>query len=457
MQNKMKKQNSSDRFNWDELLERIERRNIIPVIGRCLYLVEREGRGVVLLYHYLADKLAEEIGISPPPDAYHKFSKVALEYLKKNSYLKLSKLLLNIIKSEKLIASNPLWKLARIKAFNLFIDTTYDDLLLNTIKTVRDHPTVERTYSLKRKKLSRLDDELFEEVEKSETTLVYNIFGSLLENIDPAFTEKDMLETLVEFQGDMKVNPDNNLFQTLGGSSKLFMGCGYEDWFFRFFIRTVANEPFEYPKDPHTSKFIEDDFLKDGKGDYNDLAVFLENYQSEIYCSHGGKEFVDDLFERLEDRCPDGIIPVTDFPETAFISFEGTNRPAALRLASFLKADGIKVWVDDNEFKPGQEIDETIIKAINKCPAFIPLISRESQKIQADNGRLKYHCREWEIAYSNMKSSEKSKIIIPVIIDGIDWMYESFKSLNYVKIPGGNRAEEYEKLRDRLLELQRKT
>jgi hypothetical protein len=459
VQYKIKKQNSSssDHFNWDELLERMERKNIIPVIGRCLYLIEREGRGEVLLYHYLADKLAEEMGIRPPPDVYHKFSKVALEYLKKNSYLKLSKLLLTLIKSEKLIDFNPLWKLARIKAFNLFINTTYDDLLLNTIKTVRDHPTVERTYSLKRKKLSRLDDDLFEAVERSETTLVYNVFGSLDENIDPAFTEKDMLETLVEFQGDMRVNPDNNLFQALEESSLLFMGCSYEDWFFRFFIRTVANEPFEYPKDPHTSKFIEDDFLKDEKGNYNNLAMFLENYQAEIYCSCGGKEFVDHLFERIETRCPDGIIPVTDFPETAFISFEGTNRPTALRLASFLKADGIKVWVDENEFKPGQEIDETIIKAINKCPVFIPLISRESQKIQTDNGRLKYHCREWEIAYSSMKSGEKSKIIIPVIIDGIDWMYDSFKSLNYVKIPGGNRVEEYEKLRDRLLDLQKKT
>lgn len=455
----MKNQNKKNNFNWEVLLDRIESRNIIPVIGRCLYLVEPGGKGEVYLYHYLADKLTEEIGIQPLPDSYHKFSKAAFQYLRKHhdDYLKLSTFLLNIMNREKLIASNPLLKLARIKAFNLFINTTYDALLLNALKTVRDHPIKERTYSLKRKKLSRLDDGLFESLERFETTLVYNIYGNLQENIDPAFTEKDMLETIVEFQGDMRANPDNNLFQALGERSLLFMGCGYEDWLFRFFVRTVSNEQFKCPKDPHTFKFIEDACLKDEKGNYNELAVFLENYQSEIYCSCGGKEFVDILFEKLAERCPHQIIPVTEFPRTAFISFEGTNRPAALRLASYLEADGIKVWVDDSEFKPGQEIDETIMKAISKCPAFIPLISRESQKIQADNGRLKYHCREWEIAYANMKSGEKGKTIIPVIIDESDWMYESFKSLNHVKIPGGNRTGEYEKLKDRLLELQRKT
>lgn len=455
----MKNQNKNNNFNWTVLLDRIESRNIIPVIGCCLYLLEQKGKDEVYLYHYLADKLSEELGIRPLPDSYHKFSKAALLYLREHDddYLKLSTFLLNIMNREKIIASNPLFKLARIKAFNLFINTTYDALLLNTLNTVRDHPIKERTYSLKRKKLSRLDDDLFDSLERFETTLVYNIYGNLQENIDPAFTEKDMLETIVEFQGDMRANPDNNLFQALGEKSLLFMGCGYEDWLFRFFVRTVSNEKFKYPKDPLTFKFIEDDCLKDEKGNYNELAVFFENYQSEIYCSREGKEFVDILFEKLQERCPHQIIPVTEFPRTAFISFEGTNRPTALRLASYLEEDGIKVWVDDSEFKPGQEIDETIIKAINKCPAFIPLISRESQKIQTDKGQLKYHCREWEIAYANMKSGEKSKTIIPVIIDESDWMYESFKSLNYVKIPAGKKTGEYEKLKDRLLELQRKT
>ena len=455
----MNGQNMNGDFNWDELLEHIECGSVIPVIGPCLYLVKGDGTGEVLLYSYLADKLAEETGLTPPPEEYHKFSKAAFEYLRKHNenYLKLSKFLSDIIKSVKLIVDNPLLKLARIKPFNIFINTVYDDFLLDSIKTVRDHHIEARTYSLMRKKLSCLDDDLFDNLERSEATLLYNIYGNIGKNIDQAFTEKDILETLVEFQGDMRTNPENNLFQELKRKSLLFMGCGYEDWLFRFFIRTISNEHFKYPKDPHTFRFIEEDFLKDEKGNYTNLAVFLANYQSEIYASRGGKEFVDRLFERLEDRYPDTVIPVTDFPRTAFISFEGTNRPAALRLASHLKADGIKVWVDDNEFKPGQEIDETIMKAIHKSPAFIPLISRESRNIQADNGRLKYHCREWEIAYADMVSGEKSKTIIPVIIDESDWMYESFKSLNYVKIPEGNRAGEYDKIRDRLLELQRKS
>ena len=30
-----------------------------------------------------------------------------------------------------------------------------------------------------------------------------------------------------------------------------------------------------------------------------------------------------------------------------------------------------------------------------------------------------------------------------LLIDGLDWMYDSFKSLNYVKIPGGDSVEKH--------------
>ncbi len=115
------------------------------------------------------------------------------------------------------------------------------------------------------------------------------------------------------------------------------------------------------------------------------------------------------------------------------------------------------MWLDERKLEPGDEVDENIIKAIDKCPAFIPLISGNSQRGQGDNGKLRYHRREWERAYTNMKSGDKVKkpTIIPVKIDDSDWIYEDFKEFNVISIPGGFRTGDYEKLKDKLINVQR--
>ncbi|MCP5051619.1 MAG: hypothetical protein GY940_30915, partial [bacterium] len=208
---------------------------------------EKDGQRDVLLYDYLMEKLAEETGTTPLPEDNHRFLNMALKFLKKyhNDYLKLSKFLNNLVNDVTLTTANPLWKLARIKSFRLFINTGYDDFLTNTISTVRDYPTTPLNHTLNEKKFNKMTDSLFDAMDNQQATLVYNIFGNFgkHKNIQPAYTEKDILETIVEFQRDMKDNRENNLFQQLESGSLLFMGCGYDDWLFRFFIRTVANEP----------------------------------------------------------------------------------------------------------------------------------------------------------------------------------------------------------------------
>lgn len=451
----MKKQNKNNHFNWDKLLERLKRKKVIPVIGCGLYLVEKQGKGEVLLYDYLAEKLAKEAGIKIPPGLTHKFSKVAFEYLKKNDrdVLELSEFLMDTVKNEKLIAANPLLKLARIKAFQLFFNTTYDDFLLKAIKTARNYPTKVLNYTKEEKQWAKIEDEDVESLTKSQCTCVYNIFGNFADSVNPAFTEKDILETLVDFQADMQTVPVSNLSHLLKNNSLLFMGCCYDDWLYRFFVRIAANREYEDEKRPQTYKFIGDDLLNNIKDPFYELPRFLENYQAEVYCGGKGRDFVDLLFEKLEKDYPAEIIPVTDFPGVAFISFKGINRPAAIKLAANLREDGINVWLDEREFDPGDNVDDTIIKAIGKCPVFIPLVSVESKTILGDNGKLKYHCQEWEWAFSSNKAGNHPKHIIPVIIDDTDWMYDKFQGLYFAKIPNGDRAADYDKLKNMLMEM----
>jgi hypothetical protein len=453
-------------FNWDVLLARIKSKNIIPVVGLGVYWVQEDGSDQsILLYDHLAKKLSEEIGYSLNPEENNKFSKVVFEYFKKNKYdynpdyrfmasTNLREILLEILSTVKLAPDNPLWKLARIKSFNLFINTTFDDFFVDILHRVRKYPTKFLSYTQQDKKLSELTGTLFKELKKSKQTLVYNIYGNLRERIESAFTEKDMLETIVSFQMDMVANPKNRLSQKLRSSSLLFMGCGYDDWLFRFFIRSMSNQEYQYPGEAKRKKYVSDMFGGEEKYNFNKLQNFLTSYDSDVYSSCSGKEFVDTLYRKLE-KFPELIIPEAEFPETAFISFHGANREVAFKLEKRLRDDGISVWVDKQQFEPGDEVDATIISAMEKCPVFIPLISRESKELYLPNGNMKYHCQEWNWVYlfNNDKEGLPRKTIIPVVIDNTDWMYERFKNLNYVKIPGGSGGE-YDKLKEKLLEFQ---
>jgi hypothetical protein len=453
-----------DQANWEELLERIKNRTIIPVIGQGLYWIEKKGLSSgVLLYDFLAKKIAKEAGYKIPSGINHKFSKAAFQFLeafrKEVSYYKanrmLNQYLIDTLGKVKLSPYNSLWKLSRIKAFNLFINTTYDNILINTLKDVRNYSCHVLNYALNDKKPNQLKEELFDELEDHKCTLVYNLYGNLRGTVDSAFTEKDILETIVSFQKNIGSNPYNRLSQELERKSLLFMGCGYDDWLFRFFIRILSNQPFEIPspdvKDINW-KFVNDIFANNKKPQSCELYQFLKCYDSKVFYFGSGKGFVDNLFEKLGEHYPDEIIPVSEFPETVFISFNGKNRSVAFELESQLRNDGIKAWVDMKKFKPGDKIDNTIINGINKCPVFVPLISKESEELLHD-GEQKYHFQEWNWVLLFNETAEKQKTIIPVIIDDTNWMYGKFKDFLYVRIPGG-KGGQYDELKKYLLELQ---
>jgi len=148
------------------------------------------------------------------------------------------------------------------------------------------------------------------------------------------------------------------------------------------------------------------------------------------------------------------IVPVSQLPRTAFISFHGADREAARRLVSALRADGIDVWLDERELKVGEH-NNTVRKAIDKCTVFIPLISRNSEQFLTKDKNVQYHILEWEQASSANIKSGKAPMIIPVKIDDTGWTYNKFGDFYHLNIPGGDITGDYEKLKIELLKLQK--
>ena len=447
------------------LISRIKSKQVIPVIGQGLYRVNIASPGTedCLLYDYLAEKITEscEGEVSFNPKENHKFAKACFEYLRrsKNDYLELSYFLKETLQGIQLVRDNSVCRLARIKNINMFINTAYDNFLTDTIKEIRNISPKVVCYGRQEKDVKTLDKDFFDCIDNSNCPLVYHLFGNL-DCIKPAYTEKDILETILTFQEDMK-NPKNYLQQRLKSNSLLFIGCGYDDWLFRFFIRAVANKPYEKGSENQARNFVGEEFRKIKRDPFQELPRFLENHDAEIFRSTTKNNLIDLLVKEIEEKYPDEIcssperISAQGSPLMVFISYEGKDKPSARCLAKNLSNDGINVWLDGREFKGGDDIDQKILNAINKCSAFIALVSKNSQQIQADENKLKYHIREWEHAFANKISRAHDMTIIPVYIDDTKWVYDKFRNLFHFKILKGKKTGDYEKLKNQLLETQK--
>jgi hypothetical protein len=454
---KERNMNTKDKnnFNWGNLLDQINMQNVIPVIGQGLYWVNTgEKNKEVLLYKYLTEELAGEIKVSLPEKTKYGFSQMVFRYLheRPDDYKGLRDFLTQKLSPLYPIKDSPLLKLTRIKPFTIFLNTTYDHFLEQTLRSVRNYPNEVLHHCYKQKRTDRVTIDLIKSIEEYKTSLLFHIYGSITKTMIPAYTENEMLETVVRFLRDMEKQREKILFQELKEKSLLFIGCQYEDWLFRFFARLLSDQPYSYSNKMPAIKFVSDDFETSHS---RELVCFLKAYGAEVFYPGDSRRFIDNLFTKMEEHNSENIIMEDDFPETVFVSFNGENRLAARKLVCHLCKDGVNVWMDEKKLKPGDHVDKTIIKAIKKCPAFVLIISKVAKQIQK-NDILKYHIREWEIAYSRKITGKNPLSIIAVNIDGTDWKYEKFKDGVFVNIPGGNKEGDYEKLRKLLLEIQNK-
>ncbi len=446
----MIKTTTSNDLKWRQLLDCIGMGNVIPVIGQGAYWILNDRGDKVLLYKHLAHKLAKEMKSTLSDGTNHTFSKMVFCFLQKtNDYIGLKDFLSQHLDDLAPIPNGPLIKLAQIKPFSTFINTTYDHYLEAALNTVRSYPTKVFNHTHREKKTNRIsqaDISDSEALKVPKCSLLLHLYGNLNKNFPPSYTENDILETIVKLIEDMAQDTSNIFLQTLESKSLLFIGCGYDDWLYRLFLRTF--------RDKTTGKipiYVGDNFKV---FQHCELIHFLKEHDSHIFSCGPDTDFVEELYKRMQKDRSHLIIPPEEFKETVFISFHRDDRRIARRLATQLRNDKIRVWLDEKEFGPGDEVDQTIISAIRKCDAFIPLVSTNTKKFDNDSENLNYHIREWERAFMEFTAGNNPKTIIPVIIDDTKWMYSPFRNKFNLKLPGGKRGKPYEQLLNRLLEIQ---
>ncbi len=435
-----------DEDGWDDLLNFIEERRVIPIVGPELLTVDTDN-GPQLLYDWLADKLAVKLGVDtaqlPSP---HTLNDVVCWFLsahgrREDTYTRLR----TVLREANFPPPKALRQLAEITDFDLFVSTTFDSMLESAINAERFGGT--QSTEVLSYTPSRVVD-LPSEREQLQRPVVYHLLGRCSASPTYVVSDEDMLEYVCALQSE-HLTPEK-LFYELEHSHLLIIGSNFSNWLARLFLRMAKRRRLSDPRDVG-------EVLADGHtGADKRLMAFLQQVSVRTRVYSGAVQFVDELHRRWSARrgpaqviamsaAPQRFLPPErEMPDNAvFISYAREDLGAVQQLKAAFDAAGIKTWFDMDRLEGGDDYDRKIQKNIARCSYFIPVLSAATER------RLEaYFRREWSYALDRTRNmADEAIFILPVVIDDTDprgaRVPDKFKALHIMQLPGGEPAAEF--------------
>jgi len=429
-----------DEDAWEDLLNFIEEKRVIPIVGPELLKVETP-TGPRLLYDLIAEKLAAKLGVdvSKLPDPYS-LNDVVCWFLsshgrREDTYTRMR----SVLREIDFPPPAALRKLAQITDFDLFVTTTFDQYLEQAINNERfqgAQSTEVIAYAP-----NRVAD-LPSEREQLQRPVVYHLLGRCSASPTYVISDEDTLEFVCALQSE-HLTPEK-LFHELEHNHLLVIGSNFSNWLARLFLRMAKRRRLSDPRD--VGEVLADDH---SDGDQR-LMAFLQQVSVRTRVYSGAEQFVNDLHTRwlARRRVPEKPVAATgpqrfppperEMPDNAvFISYAREDLAAVQRLKAALDAAGIRTWFDMDRLEGGDDYDHKIQRNISRCSYFIPVVSANTER------RVEgYFRREWSYAIDRTRNMAEGAIfILPVCIDDTDanaaHIPEKFRSLHVTAMKGG--------------------
>jgi hypothetical protein len=434
-----------DEDAWDDLLNFIEERRVIPIVGPELLMVPTE-RGPRLLLDWVAERLAARLNVNTAdlPQPYS-LNDVVCWFLaargrREEAYVRLR----GILKDANFEPPRALRRLAAITDFDLFVSTTFDSLLENAINLERYGGA--SSIDVLAYAPNRVTD-LPTERDQLQRPVVYHLFGKLSASPTYVISDEDLLEFICALQNE-HLTPEK-LFHELEHNHLLFIGSNFSNWLARLFLRMAKRHRLSDPRDVG-------EVLADDHTSLDDRLVgFLQQVSVRTRIYKGAERFVDELHERWHARRkPAAAVPVPaparflpparEMPDNAvFISYARDDLPAVQQLKAGLESAGITTWFDMDRLEVGDDYDRKIRRNIARCSYFIPIVSATTQR------RLEgYFRREWSYAIDRVRNmADGALFILPVTIDSTTaneaLVPDKFKALHFTQLAAGQVTPEF--------------
>ncbi|MEK6372776.1 MAG: toll/interleukin-1 receptor domain-containing protein [Acidobacteriota bacterium] len=419
---------------WDNLLDYIQDRTVIPVIGSELVTVREDDRDVPL-DRWIAQRLAGDLKLTTAdlPEGFGLNDVVSMHLRRRGEREELYAQIHRMLRNAALTPSESLRTLAGIPGFDLFISLTFDSLLSDAIggaQQISYSPNTVRDLACPKAELRQ--------------PVVFHLLGRSSASPDYAICDDDLLEFLHAMQD--KQRQPKTLFDELRGNHLLILGCSFGDWLARFFLRTARNLELSQ-KRRRWDVLVGDQIAHDAR-----LAEFLESFSPDTrVVPLTAAQFVTELAARWHAAHPvaaQSTEPVVreagtggrSIPNGAiFLSYASDDIEAAGRLAEGLRSAGLEVWFDKNALQMGDDWARSIRRGLERCALFLPVISRQTL---SDENRRRYFWREWNDADDFARGMAPGEAyIVPVVIDDtrIDraLLPDSFKRAQGRSLPDG--------------------
>ena len=431
---------------WEGLLLHIEERRVIPVVGQDLLTVDVEGRARPL-YRWAAERLALALRL-PAEELPEEFTlnDVVCHHLRARGdlgdiYIGLAA----IMREASFAPPEALRQLAAITDFDLYVSTTFDSLLAEALKQARRGAAPDVVaYSP-----GNVPD-LATPKDKLTRPVVYHLFGKVAATSSYAVSDEDVLEFVCKLQAP-NYAPEK-LFAELENNNLLMLGCGFDDWLERFFLRTAKGRKLSDRR--KVREIVADHHTRTDPA----LVLFLEHFSSSTRVFHGGgaAEFVAELWRRWSARQPAQAdadapqvagrfaLPAAEMPEGAiFISYTRKDLDAVKRLKAGLDAAQVKVWFDMSDLDPGDDFSRVIQENIRRCNLFLPVISSNTEA-----RREAFFYREWKWAIEREEAmAGNAKFVLPVVIDATKEpglrVPKRFADIHWTRLPDGHTTPDF--------------
>ncbi len=434
-----------DEDAWEDLLNFIEEKQVIPIIGPELLKVDTE-TGPRLLYDWLAEKLAAKLNVDtsllPQPITLNDVVcwHLASHGRREEAYTRLR----TILREATFTPPAAIRHLAEIADFDLFVTTTFDGLLEQAINEARfsgAQSTEVVSYAP-----NRVAD-IPGERGQFQRPVVYHLLGRVSASPTYVISDEDTLEFVCALQSE-HLTPEK-LFHELEVNHLLLIGSNFSNWLVRLFLRMAKRRRLSDPRD------VGEVLADDHSGSDERLMAFLQQVSLRTRVYTGAEDFVEELHRRWMARngksnvVPLGgparfLPPAVDMPENAvFVSYAREDLPAVQRLKAQLDQAGITVWFDMERLESGDDYDRKIRKNIARCAYFIPIVSANTDR------RLEaYFRREWSYAIDRSRNmADGAVFILPVVVDDTPQtsaqVPDRFRAAHFTRLPGGEGAEAF--------------
>lgn len=408
--------------NWDLLMDAINSKRVVPIIGDDFFYILEDGKEISI-NDYLIAKLSEKfrvegvsVDFSSISDAIEleNFMNYKIRYV--NTRTDIYYEIHQILQTQQICVKESLKHLLRVNRFPLILTTTFIPKL-DSLLSEQGREYVSVSYE------KSASSDIKPTMVHGDKTIIYHLFGSC-SRIKKSFmvTEEDLLEYMHLWH-----EPDARpsfLTKYLSNKFLMVLGCNYPNWLFRFFWHSIRNFSLTPPPN-HEDKIMEVmqaivsvDKMKDDA----DLERFLSRIHTSVYQSSDG--FIHELKSHWEEYarniCEDESMAeettkVAGDELDVFISYASEDREAVRHLADMLKSLGASVWFDERELVLSDKYEAEIKDAITKAKRFMPVLSRATMKQEP-----RFFRKEWAIAHKVLDDRFGLPFFAPVTIDDSD-------------------------------------